>query len=714
MVIRVALISILLLGLCRAEEPPDKLALLVGIGDYPEEVNEGGLCDLPGAQNDPELIRNLLIERFGFAPENIKVLLNEQATHERIVKSFDEWLIRRAGPDTEAVFWYCGHGSRVPDRSGVGAEVDELDSTLVAWDSRLEGRNGSYDIPDDELGALVRALNRKTEWVTIVTDSCHSGGVTRGGSAGVVRAAPPGEEPFDRTLIEPFWPEDVPYSDDDRAALAPDSYVHIAACGPQQEAQEWDVDHQGVFYGALTYFLSFRLRELRHDTTYWSLIGAVETWIDAAAAADPKFKRQSVAVRGPADRKVFQNRFEERPPGFLAHARFDEQQRAGREITIDAGWLHGLQDGSVLMLTGFDGEEFGTATVERARAGKAWALLDGDWPPDVQIAGLLATEISRPGGQEPLQMVIVHADLSERVRKLCGDRVKVLAAPPESGPAYRIEVDPPGAGIEDPALARVWAPDGFLLWPGPSAIRDEQWLERVTGKLDELIAREFRYLGLLEVAGMQASMQDGYQVACSLQDPTGEELVQGEGLAGKWKGTMTPAGVRPLHGEESASTRKTYRSHDVQATYRSDQGESQLVRIDVTNESDDSLYFSVLSVSEAREIEVIHPERGGDFLIAPKTTRPVYAVLTHHDWFHELGRPMRDRYLVIATPEEADFHPLVQGSTHRGADGAVPPLIRNALSARVTRGGSRPVDTRGGQRFGVATATLLVDRAAQK
>jgi hypothetical protein len=89
----------------------------------------------------------------------VLVLRDEEATHERVVRAFDEWLIRRAGPDTEVVFWYSGHGSRVPDASSSPAsETDGLDSTLVLYDSRAVDPQGAYDLSDDALYSLLAAL----------------------------------------------------------------------------------------------------------------------------------------------------------------------------------------------------------------------------------------------------------------------------------------------------------------------------------------------------------------------------------------------------------------------------------------------------------------------------------------------------------------------------------------------------------------------------
>ena len=64
-----------------------KYALLVGINDY----MNSNIGKVKGAINDVNALKNLLIQKFHFKEENISVLLNEQATYESILKSFDSY-----------------------------------------------------------------------------------------------------------------------------------------------------------------------------------------------------------------------------------------------------------------------------------------------------------------------------------------------------------------------------------------------------------------------------------------------------------------------------------------------------------------------------------------------------------------------------------------------------------------------------------------------
>src|SRR5437867_1598704 len=106
-------------------------ALLVGINAYQltniEEVakpsraaieakarkGRGTWTNLDGCINDVEAMREVLIARFGFKPENIRVLENSAATRERIFSSFREGLMDPAAAGDVSFFFYAGHGSEI-------------------------------------------------------------------------------------------------------------------------------------------------------------------------------------------------------------------------------------------------------------------------------------------------------------------------------------------------------------------------------------------------------------------------------------------------------------------------------------------------------------------------------------------------------------------------------------------------------------------------
>ncbi len=158
-----------------AQSTPRKLALLVGINKYRD-------FPLNGCITDVLLQKQLLMHRFGFNPNDILLLTDEQATRQGILTAFEEHLIKQAKPGDVVVFHFSGHGSQVQDPD-CDLAPDCLNSTFVPVDSVLPtGYPSQGGVVEDIMGhtlfLLMYAL--KTENVTVVLDSCHSGGGTRG------------------------------------------------------------------------------------------------------------------------------------------------------------------------------------------------------------------------------------------------------------------------------------------------------------------------------------------------------------------------------------------------------------------------------------------------------------------------------------------------------------------------------------------------------
>lgn len=164
-----------------AQSSSRKLALLVGINAYPYPNA------LYGCVTDVELQRELLVHRFGFNPRDILMVTDAQASRTGILQAFEDHLIKQARPGDVAVFHYSGHGSQVtdPDKD----EPDGLNGTLMPVDGafRVEkGRQTVNDIMGHTLFLLMSAV--PTDNLTVVLDSCFSGGGKRGNMR--VRAIP--------------------------------------------------------------------------------------------------------------------------------------------------------------------------------------------------------------------------------------------------------------------------------------------------------------------------------------------------------------------------------------------------------------------------------------------------------------------------------------------------------------------------------------------
>jgi Caspase domain len=155
-----------------AQSTPRKLALLVGINNY-----SNGIPQLQGCVNDVLLQKQLLTYRFGFFPQDILTLTDEQATRKGILQAFEEHLIKQAKPGDIVVFHFSGFGSQVIDADKDNS--DGLVSSLLPADSKALSEQSSPNIIQDITGhtlwLLMAAL--KTENVTFVFDTNSSGGL---------------------------------------------------------------------------------------------------------------------------------------------------------------------------------------------------------------------------------------------------------------------------------------------------------------------------------------------------------------------------------------------------------------------------------------------------------------------------------------------------------------------------------------------------------
>lgn len=165
-----------------------KMALCVGI-NY-----RGTSAELGGCVNDAHDWADVLTAR-GY---HVQLLLEGLATRERILAALEQ-MRAKVGIGGRAVFTYSGHGTFTPDLDG--DEVDGFDEAFVPYDYAREGL-----FTDDDLYRVAGKRRMGSRWVTI-SDSCHSGTMTRAFSPSVAAGArprfmPPSLALTDRRLFE--------------------------------------------------------------------------------------------------------------------------------------------------------------------------------------------------------------------------------------------------------------------------------------------------------------------------------------------------------------------------------------------------------------------------------------------------------------------------------------------------------------------------------
>lgn len=145
-------------------------AVVIGINAYQKWPK------LSYAVNDAEGVRDLLVRKYRFKPENVTVLLDEQATRERILSVLGDAMADPAKVQREdRVFvFFAGHGitRRLPNGKSLGYIVP-VDADTSNYQSTAISMTNFQDISE--------AMAAKH--VFFVMDACYSGlALTRGGA----------------------------------------------------------------------------------------------------------------------------------------------------------------------------------------------------------------------------------------------------------------------------------------------------------------------------------------------------------------------------------------------------------------------------------------------------------------------------------------------------------------------------------------------------
>ncbi|HEX5758346.1 MAG TPA: caspase family protein [Thermoanaerobaculia bacterium] len=512
----------------------ERRALLIGIDRYPEVPN----ADLQGCVNDMELMRSLLVERFGFPAANTRALRDGEATRAGVLAALDE-LAAAVGEDDVVVLFYAGHGSRMADPRQPGRMLE----SMVTHDSG-RGSKPNRDLIDEEIDAWVRRINEKTPYLTLLFDCCHSGSVTRDLFGEATREA----EADLRAPAEMFAGGPVPevlaatrsLGEADaagRAGWLPGRRraVMVAACRADELANEHRTfdGTKVVRHGALTFFLGRALAQLEAPATWRDVFEQV------APAITAHYGRQHPQAEGKLDELLF-GTGEVRPGSYLRVL-----PRAGGavdEVELSGGAAHGVAPGSLWTIRSFAtrerdaGEEVaavrvasvGAATsrgrVEAARSGgklepgmRAFLAEQPLPAPGLRVALAVPEERAAEAGR--LSGLLDADDLVERVADAAAADVLVRCIAPRAAAAPG---DPcPGLG---PVAAWTWAAvgrDGRLA----AHLREERAAE--PADLDALI-RDLRgaarYRPLLELANPDPASRLRGHVTLRAARPRGEEL----------------------------------------------------------------------------------------------------------------------------------------------------------------------------------------------
>ncbi|MBE7385014.1 MAG: caspase family protein [Leptolyngbya sp. SIO1E4] len=359
---------------------PTLYALLIGIDYYkPNRL----YSNLNGAVRDITLVDTFLRNTINVPPAQIYRLLSphpedvtrsatqptdaKAPTYKNIVKAFDT-ITQMAQAGEQIYIHYSGHGGRAKTvypnlKQG---RIDQTDEGIVPMDIG-DMADGRY-LRDVEMATLLKRMTDKGLIVTVVLDSCHSGGSTRGdaeirgGTAIDTRARSPESLVADSAELERNW-RDLSRDRAIGVAGLPQArqYVLLAACRPNEYAYEYAANGGTERYGALTYWMIDTLTSAansRQPLTYKLLHDRVN------AKVQSKFPQQMPMILGESDRRVLGRDRASTPYTVSVINVISDTQ-----VTLNAGQVQGLSKGTrfsiyPLHTTDFTDKEDPVAIVE--------------------------------------------------------------------------------------------------------------------------------------------------------------------------------------------------------------------------------------------------------------------------------------------------------------------------------------------------------------
>lgn len=417
--------------------------LLIGIDSYkPNRFYKS----LKGAVRDINLVETYLKRDLQVPPERIRKLIapnpedpvllearsaQAEPTYENIVNAFKE-ITATAQPGEQVYIHYAGHGGRATTvypnlKRGAGEQNDEAIVPMDIGDTE----KGRY-LRDVEMTTLLKRMTDKGLIVTLILDSCHSGGATRGDAE--IRSGAQ-TDTLNRTSeslvasreeLERNWLEETGQHGLSVAGLPQArKYVLLAACRPNEYAYEYSPSSGAQRHGALTYWMIDTLTSAARSgqpLTYKLLHDRV------IAQVQSKFSQQIPMILGESDRRVFGcDRWSTPLTVSVIKVVSDSQ------ITLNAGQAQGLSKGTRFSIyppntTDFTDQTRQVAIVELTRVDASESIASVLEP---EAGGIEVKGKLEPGA--PAILVSAPVELIQRVRltdnKTVGEQESEL--PPE-------------------------------------------------------------------------------------------------------------------------------------------------------------------------------------------------------------------------------------------------------------------------------------------
>jgi hypothetical protein len=352
---RALVLLILLAARAGAAGPVNKTrgyALLVGCTRY-EHLAES--FQLQGPANDVLMIRDLLVERFGFSKDSVRILAQGSAvplrpTRANIQREFQR-LTDLARPGDQVVILLAGHGSQQPgpdpdnpgDPKSLRMHKIFLPADVGKWD---RGKNAVTNaITDDDFHQWLGGIRKSGAYLWVIVDACHSGGMIRGAGEEVVRQVPSGvlipEEVMNEAQSQ-LRTRGGQAEEDPGLGIAPEEQAMVvlyAAQGSEVTVEKTlpADSRDGKRRGLFSYTICQTLAQAARSLTYNELVQRVQSQYAESGRSFP-----TPLIQGKdRDREVLRST---RWPG-RSQILLDKDEDG---LKINAGAIQGLTKGTIL------------------------------------------------------------------------------------------------------------------------------------------------------------------------------------------------------------------------------------------------------------------------------------------------------------------------------------------------------------------------------
>jgi predicted phosphodiesterase len=397
----------------------DLYALLIGIDRYmPNKLPDGGYYpDLGGCVRDISHVEQMLRKTLGLTDDRIIKLVapvtdsseseseTELPTYENIVAAFKS-LTTKAQPGDQVYIHYSGHGGRTPTLFPKLKGENGLDESLVPTDI---GNEGTRYVRDVEMSHLIKGMTDKGLLVTMVLDSCHSGGATRGLGGGAVRgisSVDTTKRPTDSLVasneeLAQTW---LTLNAGKRSVSTVsgwlpqmNGYVLIAACRANELANEFPFDGNEN-NGALTYWLLDALKQNGPGLTYRMLYNRI------VGKVHSKFVEQTPQLEGDGNREVFGSNHVQSPYAVNVL----KVDAAKNRLLLNTGRTQGVSKGTQFAVY--------AATADFTNTEEQLAVVELDEPKETETWANIVKQLRQDEIQEGAQAVLLGVGIRMRGR----------------------------------------------------------------------------------------------------------------------------------------------------------------------------------------------------------------------------------------------------------------------------------------------------------